>query len=288
MSTSAAIAHETVVEAGVETAFDIFTAHLGAWWPLAYTFSLDRFRDAAIEPRAGGVWFERDETGASLPWGEVRAFEPASRIVLAFAIGPDRKPAGNDAASEVEVRFASDGPGRTRVVIEHRAFERHGEGGDALRDGMDSPQGWPLILAELRRWIRARPAVRYIARDVDAAVAFYTAQLGFTIDMRPAPGFAALSRGPLRLLLNAPGAGGAGATTSDGARPEPGGWTRLQIVTADLAGDVRRIRAAGYAFRGDPIEGNGGRQALLEDPSGNAIELLEPKAGHAQRVPQRG
>lgn len=278
MSASTAIVHETVVDAGVETAFDIFTTHLGAWWPLAYTFSLDRFRDAAIEPRAGGVWFEIDDARQRLSWGEVRAFEPAARIVLAFAIGPDRKPSSNDAASEVEVRFAQDAPGRTRVTVEHRAFERHGEGGDATRAGMDSPQGWPLILAELRRWIRTRPAMRYIVRDVDAAVAFYTSQLGFTIDMRPAPGFAALSRGPIRLLLNAPGAGGAGATTTGGASPEPGGWSRLQIVTTDLNEDVRRIRAAGHAFRGDPIDGNGGRQALLEDPSGNAIELLEPKA----------
>jgi predicted enzyme related to lactoylglutathione lyase/uncharacterized protein YndB with AHSA1/START domain len=278
MSASAAIVHETVVDAGVETALDIFTTHLGAWWPLAYTFSLDRFRDAAIEPRAGGVWFEIDDAGQRLSWGEVRAFEPGARIVLGFAIGPDRQPAANDAASEVDVRFAHDTPGRTRVTVEHRAFERHGEGGDATRAGMDSPQGWPLILAELRRWIRTRPAVRYIAGDIDAAVAFYTAQLGFTIDMRPAPGFAALSRGPIRLLLNAPGAGGAGAATTDGARPESGGWNRLQIVTTDLTGDVRRIRAAGHAFRGDPIDGNGGRQALLEDPSGNAIELLEPKA----------
>lgn len=278
MSAPAAIVHEIVVDAGIESAFDIFTVHLGAWWPLAYTFSMDRCRDAAIEPRAGGVWFERDDSGALLPWGEVRAFEPAVRIVLAFAIGPDRKPVANDAASEVEVRFAPDKPARTRIAIEHRAFERHGEGGDATRAGMDSPQGWPLILAELHRWIRTRPAVRYIAADVDAAVAFYTAQLGFTIDMRPAPGFAALSKGPIRLLLNAPGAGGAGAATTDGARPEPGGWNRLQIVTTDLSADVRRIRAAGYTFRGDPIEGNGGRQALLEDPSGNAIELFEPKA----------
>lgn len=278
MSSPAAIVHEVNVDAGIESAFDIFTVHLGAWWPLAYTFSMDRFRDAAIESRAGGVWFERDDSGTLLSWGEVRAFEPAARIVLAFAIGPDRKPVGNDAASEVEVLFAPDGPGRTRVVVEHRAFERHGEGGEATRAGMDSPQGWPLILAELQRWIRTRPAFRYIAADVDAAVAFYTGQLGFTIDMRPAPGFAALSKGPIRLLLNAPGAGGAGAATTQGAQPEPGGWSRLQIVTTELAADVRRIRAAGFAFRGDPIEGNGGRQALLEDPSGNAIELFEPRA----------
>jgi len=278
MNPSAAIAHDTVVDAGAETAFDIVTLHLGEWWPLAYTFSLERFRDAAIESHAGGVWFEIDDAGQRLSWGEVRAFHPPTRLVLAFAIGPDRQPVADDAASEVEVRFANDTPGRTRVTIEHRAFERHGDGGDATRAGMDSPQGWPLILAELRRWIRARPAIRYIVSDVGAAVAFYTAQLGFTVDMRPAPGFAALSRGGVRLLLNAPGAGGAGASTTDGARPEPGGWTRLQIVTTDLNEDVRRIRAAGFTFRSDPIEGNGGRQVLLEDPSGNAIELLEPKA----------
>jgi catechol 2,3-dioxygenase-like lactoylglutathione lyase family enzyme/uncharacterized protein YndB with AHSA1/START domain len=270
------ITHQVVVDAGRSGAFDAFTAHLGAWWPLAYTFSEASFADAAIEPGVGGVWFERNASGEKLPWGEVRACQPGERLVLAFAIGPDRKPASNDAASEVEVRFSADGPGRTRVEVQHRAFARHGDGGERLRAGMNSAQGWPLILAELRRWIQGRPAVRYIVSHMDAAIAFYADQLGFVIEMRPAPGFAALSRGSLRLYLNEPGAGGAGAIAG-GRHPAPGGWNRLQLIVADLTAEVDRLRGANCTFRGNLIEGNGGRQILLEDPSGNPIELLEPR-----------
>jgi uncharacterized protein YndB with AHSA1/START domain/catechol 2,3-dioxygenase-like lactoylglutathione lyase family enzyme len=273
----AAIKHHVVVEAGRASTFDTFTRHLGSWWPLAYTYSEARFADAAIEPKAGGAWFERDDGGESLSWGEVRAYVPGERLVLGFAIGPDRKPAPPESASEVEVRFSDAGPGRTRVELEHRGFERHGEGGETLRAGMDSPQGWPLILAELRRWIRLRPVVRYIVASMDPAVAFYTDRLGFSVDMRPAPGFAALSRGAVRLYLNEPGAGGAGAAMADGTRPAPGGWNRLQLIFADLAAEVRRLREAGCRFRNDVVEGNGGKQVLLEDPSGNPVELLEPR-----------
>jgi uncharacterized protein YndB with AHSA1/START domain len=150
------ISHRVIVAAEPPIVFDVFTAHLGMWWPLAYTFSGPSFVDAAVEPRVGGIWFERDEADATLPWGEVRAYEPGKRLIVAFAIGPDRKPVPNDAASEVEVRFVSAGPGQTRVEVEHRDFARHGEGAEALRSGMDSAQGWPLILAELKRWCRLR------------------------------------------------------------------------------------------------------------------------------------
>ncbi len=270
------ISHQVVVEAGPSGAFDAFTAHLGAWWPLAYTFSEASFADAAIEPTVGGVWYERTRAGEKLSWGEVRAYAPGERIVLAFGIGPDRRPAPNDAASEVEVRFSADGQGRTRVEVEHRGFERHGAGAETLRAGMDSAQGWPLILAELRRWIEGRPAVRYIVSHMDPAIAFYANQLAFVVEMRPAAGFAALSRGSLRLYLNEPGAGGAGAIAA-GRQPAPGGWNRLQLVVADLPAQIDRLRAAGSTFRNDLVEGTGGRQILLEDPSGNLIELFEPR-----------
>lgn len=118
--------------------------------------------------------------------------------------------------------------------------------------------------------------VRYIVDDVDAAIAFYAGQLGFEVEMRPAPGFARLRRGELQLNLNAPGAGGAGTA---GGTPEPGGWNRFQLLTDDLDGLVGRLRAGGAAFRGEPVQGMGGRQALVEDPSGNVVELLEPGAG---------
>lgn len=108
------------------------------------------------------------------------------------------------------------------------------------------------------------------------AIAFYTKYLGFEVDLHPAPGFAALSRGNLRLLLNAPGAGGAGQAMPDGRKPEPGGWNRIQIEVPDLADRVETLRNAGARFRNDIVSGQGGKQILLEDPSGNPIEVFEP------------
>jgi catechol 2,3-dioxygenase-like lactoylglutathione lyase family enzyme len=122
----------------------------------------------------------------------------------------------------------------------------------------------------------ATVSVRYIVDDVDAAISFYTRHLGFGVEMHPAPGFASLSRGDLRLLLNTPGAGGAGKAMPDGRQPEPGGWNRIQLEVRDLAGEVERMRDAGARFRNEIISGRGGKQILLEDPSGNPIELFEP------------
>src|SRR5688500_4045310 len=120
-------------------------------------------------------------------------------------------------------------------------------------------------------------SVRYIVDDVDAAVAFYTGHLGFTVQMRPAPGFAMLARGPLRLLLNAPGAGGAGQDTADDGRPEPGGWNRIQLAVDDVGALHARLSAAGVKFRTGIVEGNGGKQALAVDPAGNPVELFQPR-----------
>lgn len=120
-------------------------------------------------------------------------------------------------------------------------------------------------------------SVRYIVHDVEAAIAFYTRHLGFRVDLHPAPGFAMLSRGDLRLLLNAPGAGGAGQAMSDGRKPEPGGWNRIQIEIDDLASVTESLRKAGLHFRNDIVVGQGGKQILLDDPSGNPIELFEPR-----------
>jgi catechol 2,3-dioxygenase-like lactoylglutathione lyase family enzyme len=119
-------------------------------------------------------------------------------------------------------------------------------------------------------------SVRYITDDVDAAVDFYAQRLGFEVEMHPAPGFAMLSRGDLRLLLNRPGAGGAGQPMPDGRLPEPGGWNRIQIEVPDLEREVEALRAAGASLRNDIVTGQGGSQILLEDPSGNLIELFQP------------
>jgi catechol 2,3-dioxygenase-like lactoylglutathione lyase family enzyme len=119
-------------------------------------------------------------------------------------------------------------------------------------------------------------SVRYITDDVDAAVDFYVGRLGFNVEMRPGPGFAMLSRGDLRLLLNRPGAGGAGQPMPDGRRPQPGGWNRIQIEVSNLEREVEALRQAGASFRNDIVTGQGGSQILLEDPSGNPIELFQP------------
>lgn len=122
--------------------------------------------------------------------------------------------------------------------------------------------------------------VRYIVDDVGRAIAFYRDLLGFRLEMHPGPGFAALSRGDLRLLLNAPGAGGAGRA---GGTPQPGGWNRFQIEVERLDDLVATLRAAGATFRGDRVEGQGGAQILVQDPAGNVVELFEPKAGSGTR-----
>jgi catechol 2,3-dioxygenase-like lactoylglutathione lyase family enzyme len=121
----------------------------------------------------------------------------------------------------------------------------------------------------------SKVAVRYIVDDVAAAIPFYTGLLGFKLDMHPAPGFAGLSRGDLQLLLNRPGAGGAGQAMPAGQHPAPGGWNRIQIEVEDLEATVEKLKGEGARFRNDIVTGNGGKQILVEDPSGNAVELFQ-------------
>jgi catechol 2,3-dioxygenase-like lactoylglutathione lyase family enzyme len=123
----------------------------------------------------------------------------------------------------------------------------------------------------------AAVSVRYIVDDVDLAILFYCEQLGFQEVMHPAPTFAMLQRGDLRLVLSAPGGGaGGGQPMPDGTLPQPGGWNRFVIGVSDLAAMVDRLRNNGAHFRNDIVTGVGGKQILLEDPAGNAIELFEP------------
>jgi catechol 2,3-dioxygenase-like lactoylglutathione lyase family enzyme len=126
--------------------------------------------------------------------------------------------------------------------------------------------------------------VRYIVHDVDAALAFYRDQLGFHEEMHPSPTFAMLIRGDLRLVLSAPSGPntGGGSALPDGQRPEPGGWNRFSVQTDDLRETVGRLRQAGVHFRSDIIDGVGGRQAIIEDPSGNPIELFQPTRQEAR------
>ena len=119
--------------------------------------------------------------------------------------------------------------------------------------------------------------VRYIVHDVDAAIAFYCGNLGFREVMHPAPTFAMLARDDLRLTLSAPGGpGGGGQAMPDGTVPTPGGWNRFSLEVEGLEALVERLRAAGARFRNEIVIGVGGNQILVEDPSGNPVELFEP------------
>jgi catechol 2,3-dioxygenase-like lactoylglutathione lyase family enzyme len=119
--------------------------------------------------------------------------------------------------------------------------------------------------------------VRYMVTDVTAATRFYTGQLGFKIDFPPGPYFAALSRGGLQLLLSPThGPGGASQPMPGGERPVPGGWTRIVLNVSDIQGEVDRLKKAGVRFRNEVVAGPGGREILLEDPSGNPVELFQP------------
>jgi catechol 2,3-dioxygenase-like lactoylglutathione lyase family enzyme len=119
--------------------------------------------------------------------------------------------------------------------------------------------------------------VRYIVHNVDRAIDFYTKLLDFTLEMHPAPAFAMLSRQDLRLVLSAPNPeGGGGQSMPDGTVPEPGGWNRFAIEVDDLEATVGRLRAAGAHFRNDIVTGVGGKQILVQDPSGNLVELFQP------------
>ena len=125
--------------------------------------------------------------------------------------------------------------------------------------------------------------VRYIVRDVDAAIAFYCGHLGFREVMHPAPAFAMLERGELRLVLSQPNPqGGGGQPMPDGTPQQPGAWNRFSIEVADLSAVVSSLRKAGARFRNDIVSGVGGKQIIVEDPSGNPVELFEPTIAEAR------
>jgi catechol 2,3-dioxygenase-like lactoylglutathione lyase family enzyme len=117
--------------------------------------------------------------------------------------------------------------------------------------------------------------VRYMVDDVDASIAFYTTHLGFTLLSSAAPAFAEIVLGDLRLLLSGPKSS-AGRPMPDGRQPGPGGWNRIHLLVDDLAAEVDRLRAEGVPFRSDIVKGPGGRQIVLDDPSGNPVELFQP------------
>jgi hypothetical protein len=157
------VRHTLVVEAPRERAFDVFTHGMGRWWPRDHHIGKAPMRDVVVEPREGGRMYERGEDGSECEWGRVLAWEPPSRFVASWQIGEgwqfDPDPAHG---SEYEVRFIAESATRTRIEFEHRNFERHGAGGQAMHDGVE--KGWPGVLA-LYGEAAAQPATA----DADAA-----------------------------------------------------------------------------------------------------------------------
>jgi uncharacterized protein YndB with AHSA1/START domain len=130
-----------------ERAFTFFTGNLSLWWPREYTWGRAVVVELGIEPRAGGLCFERGPHGFRCDWGRVLAWQPPRLLTFAWQISPRREPEPDPAkASTIEVTFRADTPARTTVMLEHRDFERHGDGAAAYRAAMASPQGWPWIL----------------------------------------------------------------------------------------------------------------------------------------------
>lgn len=145
------------VPKGSEAAFSDFIYNLRRWWPLAHTFFQDDFAVATIEPMKGGRWYETNKAGRRMVWGDVREFEPPDKVVLSYAVSPDRHSEPPERASEVEILFVPEHGIQSReqpatsIQITHSHFSRHGEGAKAMRDQLASPQGWPLILSSFAR-----------------------------------------------------------------------------------------------------------------------------------------
>jgi uncharacterized protein YndB with AHSA1/START domain len=131
------------VRAPIDRAFAVFTDGLDRWWPREHHIGDPDLAEAVLEPRAGGRWYERGVDGSECEWGTVLAWEPPHRLVLSWQIGADwRYDPDASHASEIEARFIAEGPEQTRVEFEHRAFERHGAGGEKIAAAVGSPEGW--------------------------------------------------------------------------------------------------------------------------------------------------
>lgn len=136
------------VDAPIERAFSVFAEKMGTWWPASHHIAKQPFQAVIVEPRTGGRWYERSADGAECDWGRVTAWEPPKRVTLSWNLGVDFQYDPDMAkASEVEIRFYSEGPKKSRVELEHRHLERHGENYGQLQASVDSPDGWSMILA---------------------------------------------------------------------------------------------------------------------------------------------
>jgi uncharacterized protein YndB with AHSA1/START domain len=146
-ATDTVVQHSIVVDAPVERAFQVFTADFGSFKPREHNLLAVDIAETVFEPRVGGHIYDRGVDGSECRWARVLAFEPPNRVVFSWDIGPDwQLVADLDRTSEVEVRFIADAPDRTRVELEHRNLDRHGDGWEGIREGVGSDQGWPLYL----------------------------------------------------------------------------------------------------------------------------------------------
>lgn len=143
------VRHSVQVPKSVEETFGLFVDTLDEWWPAAYTWSQDVLQEMVIEPEVNGRCYERGPHGFTCDWGRVLIWQPPHHLQFTWQISPRREPVPNPAkASEVDIHFEADGPNQTQVVLEHRHFDRHGEGSEKYQEMMDSPQGWPYILRQ--------------------------------------------------------------------------------------------------------------------------------------------
>jgi uncharacterized protein YndB with AHSA1/START domain len=151
MSTQASdtsVRTSTVVEAPIEQAFSVFTDGIGTWFPSEYNLLEVEIAERVFEPRVGGRVFDRGTDGSECHWARVLAYEPPDRVVISWDISPQWQIEPDPArTSEIEVRFTSEDPDRTRVELEHRNLDRHGVGWEGVRAGVESPDGWPLYLS---------------------------------------------------------------------------------------------------------------------------------------------
>jgi uncharacterized protein YndB with AHSA1/START domain len=146
-ATQTSISHEIVVEAPIERAFSVFVEDFGSIKPREHNLLGAELAETVFEPRVGGHIYDRAVDGSECRWARVLAYDPPDRVVFSWDIGPQWTiETDPDRASEVEVRFLADAPGRTRVELEHRHLDRHGEGWEGLRAGVESAEGWPLYL----------------------------------------------------------------------------------------------------------------------------------------------
>jgi uncharacterized protein YndB with AHSA1/START domain len=147
------------VNVPIETAFRVLTERMGTWWPATHHIGKTPFTEIVVEPRVGGRWFEHDSSGAECDWGRVLVWEPPKKLVVSWHLQPDWKyNADSSKASEVSFEFIVEGPEATRMEFEHRHIERHGEGWEKMRVGVDSPGGWTLVLAQYVDAMKAKEA----------------------------------------------------------------------------------------------------------------------------------